>query len=368
MSLLKTCERALKFALGAIARVFLRPARPATTPIPRERARRILLLRPTNIGDAVIALPTIDALRNIFPESAIDLLAGVKNQIVFVHERRLSRLFVFEKSVFKALALARKIRARRYDVVIDLTFGDSVTTLFMATCAGKTALRVGLNKRRHASFFEYAIVFPEESATHRMLSTVRALEAFGRAPLAGALRPLPIALGDPDRHSAEAVLGAEQGAEWWGLNISAGQPNRRWPQEKHAELLRSIVTERPNLRALVIATPEDRQLALVIAKESGVTCAVVPANLTLLEVSAIVARLRFLVTPDTALTHIARGFNVPVVSMHVGSLSEFARWRPYGQTGGWVQSSEENAIQTISVDQVVQAAREVWPPLEVSYG
>ncbi len=99
--------------------------------VERAQFRKILLIKPSSLGDCLQALPVLNALRKALPVAKIfwlinreyaDLLRAhpALDGLILFH-REYFRLehgdFSFVKEVFE---LARKLRAQRFDLVIDL--------------------------------------------------------------------------------------------------------------------------------------------------------------------------------------------------------------------------------------------------------
>jgi ADP-heptose:LPS heptosyltransferase len=78
--------------------------------------------------------------------------------------------------------------------------------------------------------------------------------------------------------------------------------------------------------------------------------ALVPPKLSILDVAAIIRKLGLLISPDTSLVHIARGFKVPVVALMPNKT--LRRWRPFGQEQGMVVCKTGDHIHDITVDEV----------------
>src|SRR5215212_7116833 len=82
--------------------------------------RRILIIKPSSLGDVIHALPTLAALRDRFPSAHITWL--VKRQWAGVLERAegLDRIWPIEPGLKGWLRAVRPLRAAAFDLVIDL--------------------------------------------------------------------------------------------------------------------------------------------------------------------------------------------------------------------------------------------------------
>src|SRR5437016_6871810 len=82
--------------------------------------RRILIIKPSSLGDVVHALPTLAALRQTFPHAHIAWL--VKRQWAGLLERGegLDAVWPVESGVTGGLSGFRRLRAAGFDLAVDL--------------------------------------------------------------------------------------------------------------------------------------------------------------------------------------------------------------------------------------------------------
>ena len=101
-------------------------------------------------------------------------------------------------------------------------------------------------------------------------------------------------------------------------------------------------------------TPNERNRADELQAEFAERVSIVPDNLSLTSVSAIIKYLDILISPDTSLVHIARSCRVPVVGLYSRFMKNFMLWRPYDQEEGAVVSSNDHNIYDIEPEQIVE--------------
>ena len=77
---------------------------------------RILVIRPGGIGDAVLLLPMLSALRAAVPESPVDVLCEGRNAPFFGLCPEIDRILVYDAHPFSALRALRRVR---YAAVLD---------------------------------------------------------------------------------------------------------------------------------------------------------------------------------------------------------------------------------------------------------
>jgi heptosyltransferase-3 len=129
------------------------------TPGLAQAPRKILLIQLRRIGDAVLATPAIDALREAWPEAELHLLTAPPVEQLFEGDSRLERVWV-RPSRSRLPALAWGLRAERFDLVFD--FQSAPLTALLAACTG--AFTVGF--RRRWRFYHRAVELRQHQGSH----------------------------------------------------------------------------------------------------------------------------------------------------------------------------------------------------------
>jgi ADP-heptose:LPS heptosyltransferase len=132
------------------------------------------------------------------------------------------------------------------------------------------------------------------------------------------------------------------------VNISAGHAERRWSDEGFAQLLVHLRRRAPNARVAVIALATERASAeRLAALVHGV--AITPS---VRELFALVASADLVVTPDTAVSHIASAFVRPTLTL-LRRRAEYHIWVPYRTPGRNIFGDDEATLAGLPVDRVI---------------
>ena len=70
----------------------------------------------------------------------------------------------------------------------------------------------------------------------------------------------------------------------------------------------------------------------------------------IIEVAALIKYLDFIITPDTAIVHIASTFNKPIVSVHENNQESYKLFAPTSKLNKTVFSESKNSLEGFSVD------------------
>jgi ADP-heptose:LPS heptosyltransferase len=133
------------------------------------------------------------------------------------------------------------------------------------------------------------------------------------------------------------------------VNMSAGRPMRRWPDERFVELLKHIRSAAPELNVLLISAPAESDRAIRIAADGGARYA---PTTNVRDALALVATTDMLVTPDTSIGHAASAFAKPAVILYESGNENL--WGGYRIAGRNVVSKDKT-LATLPLEPVIEA-------------
>lgn len=303
----------------------------------------ILLIRLRLIGDVVLTTPIPRALKRVFPGARLTYLVEEAASPVVRGNPHLDEVIVVSKPsglarIAADVALARRLRRARYDLVIDMHGGPRSSWLAWASGAPQ---RIGYEIKGRGWMYTRTVARPRElRPRHSVLNQWDLLEAIdgwpGTAP-DPATDPVEMA---PDaaaeaaiaRRLAEAGIGPEH--ELIVAHVSAGNPFRRWPEPSFTRLVVGLASGSPMRRIILSSGPSDRDAADRIAaaarRELGSAAdrVVELGEFGLAELRALVSRSRLFVGGDTGPLHIAATTATPIVGIYGPTESvRSAPWR-----------------------------------------
>jgi ADP-heptose:LPS heptosyltransferase len=322
------------------------------------RIRRVLFLRQDRIGDMVVTLPTIHALKRRYPHIEISILASPANVSIIKHDPAVCEIHLYNKKrLGDTLRTLRHIRRQRYDVFIDLMTGTSITSLILTLLMAKESFKIGLSKE---AFRHYYDCYTREDAMgeqHIAYQVGATLLPFGidltREPLDGAVR-----LSDEQREKGAQIVAELRNSRYEaivGINISAGRVNRSWDQERYATTIGQLSRGYPQLQFVISCDPRDYGRGVTVAKAGGNNVAIIPPGLSLPEVIAVISKLDCILSPDTSICHIAAGLGVPLLGFYSGNAHNFNRFYPLGKRVWTVRANTPDSIDGITVDDYIAA-------------
>lgn len=314
------------------------PPSPAAGVLEGEPPGRVLIIKPSAIGDVVHALPVLRLMRSAWPSAHIAWLVTPACAGLLEGHPLLSEVILFERKRFgrawrspgAAAELGRFVTSirGRFDLVVDLQGLLRSGLLTFATAAPR---RVGLASAREGAAWFYTRQVRDTGddgkggrhAVERYLDVAEAL-GLGRGPVR-------FEFNTSQRHRDEArmQLGERDDRPFAVLVPGANWPTKRYPPGHFAEVARGLRSEL-GLRVVTVGGPSDRWAAGDIGPDLDLC-----GKTSLAVTTAVLERAAVVISNDTGPMHIAAALGRPLVALF-GPTSE-ALTGPYGQPGACVR-------------------------------
>ncbi len=324
------------------------------------RAQRIAVFRALQLGDLLLAVPALRALRAGFPHAEITLI-GLPWAEWFVQRfhRYVDRLIAFEG--FPGIAEVdyeperakhgiRQLRQENFDLVIQLHGSGEISNQFISAirCPGKLA--AGLYRGERPAALTYAAPYPDgEPEIERNLAIMRVLGC----PDTGTELELPV-LADDEAEIDHLLHGLALDRPMIGLHPGARNPARRWPAERFADVADRLIREHG---ATVLLTGSASETGLVrrVQNQMHETAIDLSSRTSLGGLTALLRRLDLFISNDTGPAHIARALGIP--SVIIWGPAEFRRWAPLDlERHRVVHPSEHGQIDQVEPADVLREA------------
>lgn len=376
-------------ALHRVARALLGPRRNAASGGGSLlAARSILIVKPDELGDCVLASGFIRAVRSACPAAHITLLIKESNRELFAFPefadecQFVSPAWTGVKPSIRAwkslIVAARETGARQKPdwVLIPRSCRDYAGAAYYAWWTGAPEIctheRFCTESRPRRFPFCNRLV-DDRNVLHELDCHRAMLDYLGLSQTD--CRPA-LVIPDRARQGAKEALAAVGGKDFViALGIGAGSPDRRWPVERFAALARAILDRCPGAGIIVVGGRQDEAAGASIAGLAPTVIANCAGRLTLLETAAALERCQVFAGNDSGPMHLAAtaGCATIEISKHpknghplsYNSPERFgprARWSQVvqpqsGLAGceGACDKSEPHCIASISVDEVLAA-------------
>lgn len=269
--------------------------------------RRVVLIKPSALGDVANATPVLAALRGRWPSSRfawvinaglaglVEGLPGLDEVIRFDR----ARLRPTPRGAWAFGRFLAGLRGHRFDLAIDL---QGLLRSGLMTRATGAPVRVGLSDAREGATLAYThrVAMPS-GPSHAVDRLMRVARAFGVEP--GPPRFLA-AMSEADRRWARDVL-ADVPRPRLILNVGARWETKRWPPDHFAEVARRAVA-RFGAGLVAVGAPEDRPLVEALrASLTPIPILNLCAGTTLPRLAALASASDLVLSNDTGPLHLA---------------------------------------------------------------
>jgi len=264
-----------------------------------------VVIAPNWIGDAVMSLPVLRALKAAHPGDELAVLARRGPAAIYGAEGSASR--VLERRGF--LSDAAALRSGGFDEAWLLP--NSFRAAAIAFLSG-TRRRVGYATDRRGALLTDAVC-PPLPIRHQLRDYDELLASRGVAPDPGAPRlPIP----EASARSADAALEAAGLAPNGRLVLlapgSAVAATKRWPAQRFGALGDRLAERRWS--CAVVVGPSEEAIGAAVSACARAPIPVLGADLNPVELAALAARARLVVANDSGPMHLAAAVGTPVVA------------------------------------------------------
>jgi lipopolysaccharide heptosyltransferase I len=333
--------------------------------------KNILITKPSSLGDIVLALPALTALRRSFPEAKISWLVRPEfapllenhphlTEIIFFDRKLLGKAW-FHCGAFGALIkLIRRLRQERFDAIFD--FQGLFRTASLGWLSGGIKRFGPANARELASVFYTDKVPQDTDSIHLVDFYLKMVGATGTSDLSVEFI-IPYDSEAVDSVSKQLVDQGITGNDYVVFIPGSAQRDKCWPADRFAILAEKIASKY-NLPVLAVGTASEADIIENVKNKSNVPIASLAGQTSLKELIALLRTARLVVSNDTGPGHIASALGTPLVMMY--SWSNPSRIAPYGRTecmvandpysrGDKIKSTDpRHSIEAITVEEVWQ--------------
>ncbi|MCF8384104.1 MAG: glycosyltransferase family 9 protein [Chlorobium sp.] len=302
----------------------------------------VIILAQEKYGDAILLTPLLRLLKRHFPDSTVHVVTFSRATYSFFQSDR--NIDILHLARGNAWPYYRHLLSRRFDILFNTKDHPSTSFLFQSLLV-RARYKVGIDCDYHRGIYDYLVDL--DFHTPVALKNCGLLDILGKSVHPYECRPyLP---EKPVSETVQAFLKSMQERTCTGINISAGGPTRYWTEENWKKLADAF----PGITFVVFSAPCDREKKNRLERQ----CPNVmpsPETANLYEAGLIVGKLKLLVTPDTALVHVAACVNTPVLGLYGTAPQDQSRFMPF-LVKHKVVVSPTALVKEISADKVIAA-------------
>jgi ADP-heptose:LPS heptosyltransferase len=325
---------------------------------------RILITRLSHIGDCVLTIPLLIAIREALPHAFIAWAVEKPSDQLLKGLTQLDQVIVVPKgwlkSPRKTLSLRRQLQSLRFNLAID---PQSLTKSSMLAWLSGANWRIGFGDK-HGRETARFLNQPRVKATkpHLVDRTLELLKPLGIDPTEVRFE-LPVTTAN--RQTVQDFVHTQQIEPGYALiNPGCGWASRRWEMKRYGQVAQLIGSQYGLGCVVAWAGDKERLMAEAIVADSAGQAILAPPT-SLLELAALSEQARFYLGSDTGPAHIAAAMGTACIGLFGSTLPQMSG--PYGDGHVHVQAcyqsgtsrqrrkAENSAMKEITVAHVCQA-------------
>jgi len=292
---------------------------------------KILFVSLSNIGDAVMTTPVLQALERIYPDAIFDIVTGKRSAEVFKHYPKLMNLYIKDKQGFLRgyFDLWKVLFKTKYDLIVDLRFDGFVYILRSKTHLTKSNKDDRLTHAVEQHMSVIRSISQEQRKEQITLSpTIWFDEAFSSFTK-NIIKTLP-----------EGFL--------LSLGPGCGGPKKVWSPIFFAQACNKVKDKISGV--ILLGGAGDTAYCQEVSENLEIEHSDMCGKTSILEAAALIKKTQCFVGNDSGLGHLASAAGIPTIT--VFGVGEPERYRPWGKKALWLVGKEQN-INNVAVDDVV---------------
>ncbi|MBI5204939.1 MAG: lipopolysaccharide heptosyltransferase II [Nitrospirae bacterium] len=293
--------------------------------------QKILIIKPSSLGDIVHSLPFLNAIRDRFPKSEIHWVVARGLEGLLEGHPMISKLWIINKDNWKKIKnmkgtvselkdLFKSLKKEKFDIVVDLQGLLRSGVLAAATGA---PVRIGFNEAREGSRIFYTHRVKGGKDIHAVDRYLKIAKFFG-CDASDVKFPFPLSFSSQLSAISPQAGSFQLPKEYAVFVPGARWRTKRWPSERFGELA-SILP----VKTLVVGGKSDIDISNRVAAGSKGNAMSVAGMTSIKELVDLMRKAKFVVSNDSGPMHIAAALGVPVFAIF-GPTNPL-RTGPYGK-------------------------------------
>ncbi|MBE0502797.1 MAG: glycosyltransferase family 9 protein [Desulfuromonadales bacterium] len=284
----------------------------------------ILIIRPSAMGDIIMASPMLATLRRAYPQARICWLVEPGFADLLRHHGDLDELILWPKGEWhrlarekryvelarRVVALRRQLRSHRFDLAIDAV--GLIKSRFLLWLSGARQT-IGFVSKEPGAFLLHRKVVKSKDDPAMSSEYREMMVALGLDP--GSFVP-KVVVAPEDRAIARQLLSSlGVGSDYFVFAPFTTRPQKHWFDERWA-LLTGALVDKFSKPVIILGGPGDAARGAEIARQSDhAQVHSLCGRTTLGESAAIIEDAALLIGVDTGLTHMGTAFAIPTLAL-----------------------------------------------------
>ena len=279
--------------------------------------KNVLVVKISAIGDVILSVPSLRAIRGKFPAANIKVLVGLEAREVlygcpYIDDRIVCDFRGKHKGLFGLWRLGSELRKECFETVIDLQNNRKSHVLSLLSLA---PVRYGYDNGK-LSFLLNRKIKDDAPYLDPLEHQFRTLKLAGVKAEDKRLELWPSSRDDEKVSRFLEDNWVKPGQDLVGIHVRASMrwTTKNWPASYIAELCDELA-KNYNIRVVLTGAKSDSGFAGEIVKMTKSKPVVAVGRTDIMELASLIKRFKVYLTPDSAPMHIALGVGTPFVAL-----------------------------------------------------
>ncbi len=301
--------------------------------IPKDSIKRVVVRGTNWVGDAVMTVPALRALRSLFPDAHITLATRGWAQGLFADADFIDDIQVHEGTGLRSVV--NQVRAwQKRDFDLAVLFPNSLESALVAALS-RVPVRTGYATEGRQRLLTHPLPLPEwRSSRHEIYYYLNIVEQLGVVENQASQPDGSLTVGEAGKSEARALLRSHGvSGERRLIALCPGSINsraKRWPTDRYAALGDRMISEL-DAEVVLIGSEGELEVSSQVSRAMQRTPIVLTGKTNLTQLVSVLSVVDLLVTNDTGPAHIASALGRPTLVIF-GPTNPLTT-RPYSESG-----------------------------------
>ena len=293
----------------------------------------ILVIKIVGLGDTVLMLPSITALKATYPQARISamvtpLSSGILQYIKSIDELIVYDIFSSHKGIMGLIKLILLLRRKRFNLVID--FEQHIKLISIVSYLTGASRRIGFSNEKLGRGLLLTDKIHLDDAEHTVKNFAELVKKAGvKANITHLER---IDVPDKDRDFVENWLSKRNivpGTLLVGIHPGSGgsATSRRWAKERFAQIADKLA-EIYGAKVIITGSPSEVELANEVARLMKTVPVIAAGQISIGQLVSLIDKLHLYISNDTGPMHISAAMGTPTIGLFGPNTP--VRYKPYG--------------------------------------
>lgn len=287
--------------------------------------RKILIIKPSSLGDVVHSLPFLNAIRTCFPKAEIHWVIAKGLEGLLEGHPMVNKLWIINKDKWKKIknvkgtinelkGLFKELKKEKFDLVVDL---QGLLRSGILTSATSAPVRIGFAEAREGSKIFYTHKVEGGRDIHAVDRYLKIADFLG-CDITDIRFPFPL-------HFKSSIITNYSLPEDYAVIVPGARwKTKVWPSKKFGKLSSKLP-----IMTVIVGSKTDIDTANEIVALSKGKATSLADKTDLKELIEVIRNARFMVSNDSGPMHIAAALGIPVFAIF--GPTDSLRTGPYGE-------------------------------------